>query len=135
MNGPRPLTHFRTGARRAAVALGACIVLLAVGCGGNDGDGADDTAKSSSTAKSAVKVNIASFKFAPDPIEVRAGGTVTWVNQDTAPHTAEAEARPAFDTGRLDTGDRKRVRFDRPGRFSYFCDFHRFMTGTVAVVE
>ncbi len=133
MIGPRPLTEFRTGARRAAGALGACIVLLAAGCGGDDGEGADG--KSSSSAKSAVKVNIASFKFAPDPIEVQSGGTVTWVNQDTAPHTAEAEARPTFDTGRLDTGESKRVQFDRPGRFTYFCDFHRFMTGTVEVVE
>ncbi len=127
MIGSRPCRRFRTGAHRAAVTLGSCIVLLAVGCGDGGSDGG--------TAKSAVKVNIASFKFVPDPIEIKAGGTVTWVNRDKAPHTAEGEPKPAFDTGRLNLGQSKAVRFDRPGRFTYFCDFHRFMTGTVEVVE
>jgi plastocyanin len=129
MNGTRP---FARSCIAAPVAAG--LALLALGCGGEDGDGGGGGGEQR-TAKSAVNVNIASFKFAPDPIEVQAGGTVRWVNQDTAPHTAEAEARPAFDTGRLNTGDTKRVRFDRPGRFTYFCDFHRFMTGTVEVVK
>lgn len=132
MIGSQSLTRYRTGARRAAGTLGACVALLALGCGGG---GDDESGDDGGAAKSAVKVNIASFKFVPDPIEVKAGGTITWVNQDKAPHTAEGESKPAFDTGRLNLGQSKAVRFDRPGRFTYFCDFHRFMTGTVEVVE
>lgn len=81
-----------------------------------------------------MTANIASFKFTPDPIRVKAGGTVTWVNQDRAPHTAETE-RAGFDTKRLDLGEKKVVRLDRPGTYRYFCVYHRFMEGTVEVVE
>jgi plastocyanin len=54
-----------------------------------------------------------------------------------APHTAETEAGTPgdFDTERLDTGEKKGVRLDRPGKLAYFCVYHRFMTGTVEVVE
>ena len=124
--------------RRSLQAAFACLALVALplaGCGDDDsGDGGSSVGGS---AESAVTVNIASFKFLADPIKVKAGGEVTWVNQDKAPHTAETDegARGAFDTGRLDLGDKKAVKFDQAGKFSYYCIYHRFMTGTVEVVE
>ncbi len=124
--------------RHPILVAGACLALLALpvaGCGDADGD--KGGGGGSSTAKGAVTVNIASFKFLPDPIRVKKGGKVTWVNQDKAPHTAEtgSDVKPAFGTERLELGDRKSVTFDRPGKFSYYCVYHRFMTGTVKVVE
>ena len=35
-----------------------------------------------------VTVDIASFKYKPETVTVKAGGKVTWVNQDKAGHTA-----------------------------------------------
>ena len=70
------------------------------------------------------------FKFLPQTATVKAGGSITFVNRDKAPHTAETEG---FDTGRLDRGQSKRITFDRAGTYEYFCDFHRFMTATVEV--
>ena len=121
-------TSRRRGRRSLPVAF-ACLALAFAGCGDDESGG--------SQAKSAVTVNIASFKFLPDPIKVKAGGEITWVNQDKAPHTAETDegAKGAFDTGRLDLGDKKAVKFDQAGKFSYYCIYHRFMTGTVEVVE
>jgi plastocyanin len=70
-------------------------------------------------------------------VTVETGGTVTWANDDTAPHTASSdeEAVAEFDTGALDQGDSKKVTLDEPGTYAYHCDFHATMNGTVEVVE
>ena len=88
-------------------------------------------------APATAKVNIASFKYAPDPIEVRAGGKVTWTNQDKAKHTAETEGgtNATYNTGDLRLGDSRTLTFDKPGTYEYLCVYHPFMKGTVKVVE
>lgn len=126
--------------RRSLPAAIACLALLALpvaGCGGDDEDQNGETKAPAAAAKKSVTVNIASFKFVEDPVRVKAGGTVTWVNQDDAPHTAETEdgVKDGFDTRRLDLGEKSRIDFAKPGKFQYFCVYHRFMTGTVEVVE
>lgn len=100
---------------------------LLAGCGGSD-----EQKASEETSPAALTVNIEEFKFLPQTTTVKAGGTITFANRDKAPHTAEAEG---FDSGRLDRGQSKRIRFDEPGTYEYFCDFHRFMTGTVEVTR
>src|SRR5688572_29824909 len=104
-------------ATRATLAV-LCLLPLA-GCGGDEAE---------KRAPAAVTVSAADFKFGPATATVSAGGTVTFTNRDKAPHTAESER---FDTGRLDRGQSKRIEFDKPGTYEYFCDFHRFMTATV----
>lgn len=129
--------------RRTGAVLAGTLVLLALplaGCGGDDGEDSPGkgAAAPGKTARQAITVNIASFKFKPDPITVKAGGTVTFVNRDKAPHTAQTElnAKTAeFDTDRLERGAHKAVELRNPGRFEYFCAYHRFMEGTVEVVE
>jgi len=130
--------------RQALPALAACLAVLAIpvsGCGGDDdGDAPSGSGGGSAAtpAKKAATVNIASFKFKPDPVKVKAGGTVTFVNQDKAPHTAQTDLNPKaaeFDTKRLATGDKQAVKVAKAGKFEYFCVYHRFMEGTVEVVE
>src|SRR5262245_55999275 len=41
----------------------------------------------SSPVTNATHVTIANFAYAPSNIQVSAGTTVTWTNQDSAPHT------------------------------------------------
>lgn len=125
---------------RRTVAVLALLALPLAGCGGDDGDDspAKRVASSEKPARQAVTVNIASFKFKPDPIKVKAGATVTFANEDKAPHTAQTDLsskEAEFDTGRLERGDEKAVKLQDPGRFEYFCAFHRFMEGTVEVVN
>jgi len=107
---------------RSSLAASALAVVLAAGCGG--GEDAPDSAK----------VDIASFAFAPDPVEVKAGGTITFVNQDRAAHNAESP-EAGFSTVRQESGDAKDVALDDGGSYEYFCRFHRFMTGTIEVVD
>ena len=83
------------------------------------------------TAKAeSATVEIRQFKFAPADIEIPAGGTVTFINHDLAPHTATAES---FDTGLLRKGERREVTFSATGTFPYYCEFHRHMTGRIVV--
>jgi plastocyanin len=121
----------------AAVTLLCLLALVATGCGGEDPPEKKAAAPEAS-AKRAATVNIESFKFGPRTVTVRTGGTVTFVNRDKAPHTAQTElnAKAAeFDTERLGKGARRTVELRNPGRFAYFCAYHRFMEGTVKVVE
>lgn len=102
----------------------AAAVLLMAGCG--SGDPPKDTA----AAKGAVK--IATFKFLPQTITVRKGGTVRFTNFDVAPHTATADDM-SFDTDRLESRGSATKTFNTPGTYTYYCVYHRFMVGTVVV--
>jgi len=84
-----------------------------------------------------LKVDIRNFDYMPDPVRVKSGGTVTWKNFDSSEHTSEADPDQSadFDTDVIEENRSKKLTFDTPGRFAYFCDFHPTMTATVEVVE
>ena len=77
-------------------------------------------------------VSIANFAFNPDTTTVPAGGTVTWRNDDPAPHTVTADDGQ-FDSGILDPGASFSWTFSAPGSVSYHCQVHPSMTGSVNV--
>jgi plastocyanin len=93
----------------------------------------DETAPSGEAVRSA-RVEIVDFAYSPEPVTIQVGGKVTWINRDSAPHTATADDG-SFDTGDLEEGKLKSQSFKTPGSFSYFCAIHPDMTGTVEVVE
>jgi len=92
-----------------------------------------ETAPSGEAAK-AEKVEIVEFSYEPDPVVVQVGGKVTWQNQDAAPHTATADDG-SFDTGTIENGKLGSATFKEPGTFTYHCEIHPTMHGTVEVVE
>jgi plastocyanin len=80
------------------------------------------------------KVEIVDFAYDPDPTTIQAGGKVTWINRDSAPHTATADDG-SFDTGTIEQGKLKSESFKQPGTYTYICTIHPSMHGTVEVVE
>ena len=80
------------------------------------------------------KVEIVNFAYGPDPVRVQAGGKVIWQNMDSAPHTATADDG-SFDTGTLEKGKLKSETFKEPGTYTYYCEIHPTMHGTVEVIE
>jgi plastocyanin len=119
---------------RHLTTAGAVAALVALsGCGGADGDASPSSAAASAAVPARVKVEIASFRFLPRTIVVRAGGRVTWTNRDKAPHTATADDTGMFDTATIRTGQSRAISFSRPGTYSYYCLFHPFMVGEVVV--
>ncbi len=122
-------------ARCAALLLLAGVSLGAAGCGGSDG-GTGSEGGGAGTASAKQTVQIASYKYLPETVEVQARGSITWKNEDDALHNAQTDdgGTGAFDTKDLDLGDSKRLTFEEPGTYSYYCIYHRFMEGTVEVV-
>jgi plastocyanin len=81
---------------------------------------------------SPAAVSIIDLAFEPATIEVDAGTTVTWVNDDSLPHTVTARDDD-FNSGVMLSGDVFEQTFETPGTFDYFCAIHPSMTGTVVV--
>ena len=77
-------------------------------------------------------VSIKNFAFNPPNATVAAGTTVTWVNNDQAPHTATADDG-TFDSGTLQPGQSFSFTFDKAGTYAYHCNIHPDMTATVTV--
>jgi LPXTG-motif cell wall-anchored protein len=83
-------------------------------------------------ASASTSVTIKGFAFQPKTITVNEGDTVTWTNQDSAPHTATA-SEGDFDTGNLTKGKSGSHKFTDAGTIAYICAIHPNMKGTVVV--
>ena len=81
-----------------------------------------------------VTVKIDNFAFSDQTVTVAPGATVTWINEDDAPHTVvSSDDGKSFRSRTLDTGDKYAFTFMSPGTYSYFCSVHPHMTGKVVV--
>jgi plastocyanin len=107
--------------------------LACAGCGGTDEGGQDGGAGRPAPLAATDRVQIEGFAYVPAAVRVKPGTKLTFVNEDSAPHTATARKREAFTTGTLKKGARRSVKLDTPGSYEYFCEFHAFMKGRVEV--
>jgi plastocyanin len=104
------------------LALVLLLAAIVAGCGAS-GD-------SEPVATTEVKM-VKSYRFDPETIEIQAGQTVTWTNEDNFTHTVEVEGQGDHEVGR---GDSVSVTFDEPGTFDYVCTLHSHdMRGEVIV--
>ena len=89
---------------------------------------------STSTQPAAVAagITIQNFSFGPAELTVPAGTTLTVTNADSDPHTLTADDG-SFDTGRIEPGVSATITLDQPGTYTYHCNFHESMTGTIIV--
>jgi amicyanin len=78
------------------------------------------------------EVKIDNFTFAPQSVAIKAGTTVTWINEDDIPHAIAATGK-AFRSKVLDTDDKYSFTFTTAGTYEYFCSLHPHMTGTIVV--
>ena len=86
------------------------------------------------TPNSTTMVDISNHAFNPAQLNVAPGTTVTFVNNDTEPHTATAD-NGAFDTGVLQPGQSLDVFLDGEGMVTYHCELHPEMQGSIVVGE
>jgi plastocyanin len=90
------------------------------------------TAPAAPVEAKATKVSIANFQFTPAEVTIAVGESVTWVNDDGAPHGLEY---PDGSAGKdlLLPGASYNRRFDQPGTYDYNCSVHPYMTGRIIV--
>jgi plastocyanin len=77
--------------------------------------------------------NSGSNSYNPNPIEIKVGETVTWINDNSSPHTVTSSNDSTFDSDVLRRGETFSFTFDNEGEYPYFCTLHPSMTGTVVV--
>jgi plastocyanin len=104
--------------------------------------GAKPPAGHPGTGPGAVKVsmipgagsNTSITGYSPALIKVIVGDndTVTWVNNDNAPHTVTADDG-SFVSGNIAPGASFSYTFTASGTYKYHCVYHPWMTGTVVV--
>jgi plastocyanin len=86
-----------------------------------------------------VTIKMLDFEYDKPDITVKVGTEVTFIGAGSGPdHSATADDN-SFDTGLLGVGESKTVRFDKPGKFAYYCALHGGpggdgMAGTITVV-
>lgn len=123
--------------------LDVTVVLSPVNSGGAGAEGGaaadnataeagDDTATDDGGAAEEITVGMAGRQFSPETIEVPAGTTVTWINDDDIAHTVTSQD-DTFDSGNIDPGGTFQFTFDTPGTYEYVCIYHDGMVGTVVV--
>ena len=112
---------FRRFLLPAAAALVATAV--AAGCG---------AAESSSEPVATNEVTmVKSYRFDPETVEIKAGDTVTWTNNDNFTHTVRVDGQ---EDHKVDRGRSVSIVFEQPGTYHYVCTLHRQdMEGKVIV--
>jgi plastocyanin len=124
------------GAAAAVIALSLALAACGSSSSGSGaaGSAASATATPATKAPSSgnVPIAISNYSYRPPTITVLAGTRVTFTNDDQTSHTATS-TRTAFDTGTVKPGHGATVVFSRPGTYTYYCQFHAFMHGTVLV--
>ena len=139
------------GALVLAVALlfgGAAAIQAAMGANGGYGPGymmgnyggmmggyGSNTAQNPASAAPVTgnTVTIQNFAFQPANLQVKVGTTVTWTNQDTAPHTITFRDGSLTSSALLQKGQSYSYTFTRAGTFAYYCQVHPYMTAQVVV--
>ena len=94
-------------------------------------------APSPSGAARVKEVTIQTFQFQPERLEVSAGSTVRWTNNDDIEHIVTSgtpEHRSGMFRTSLNGKDMSMsVTFSKAGDYSYFCDRHQSMRGEIVV--
>jgi plastocyanin len=78
------------------------------------------------------QIVIQEFMFTPNPLTVKAGATVTWVNMDDEPHTVVSNTA-MYRSGALDTKESFSFKFVQPGTYHFTCSMHPRMVGIIVV--
>ncbi len=100
----------------------------------------NDTQRAGSIPAAIIGIKGAA-SYAPNPIEISAGQTITWVNGDAVSHTVtsgtdgDSEEGLIFDSDAIIPDQSYSLTFDEPGKFEYFCIYHPTMVGMVNVVS
>ncbi len=117
------------------LALAAALLLICSGCGSTYST--PTTPTTPSTGGNGTPVSMVSgasllttTAFAPSPVTVAVGGSVTWTNHDNTAHTSTGST---WNSGAINPGATFTTTFPTAGTFVYHCTIHPGMTGTVTV--
>ena len=70
--------------------------------------------------------------FGQNPLTIPVGTTISWLNSDNTTHTTAADGNQ-WSSGNVTSGGRFNFTFTSTGRFTYHCQIHPNMVGTIVV--
>jgi plastocyanin len=70
--------------------------------------------------------------YGTNPLNISVGTTISWLNSDSTTHTSTADGG-AWSSGNIAPGARFNFAFQSAGRFTYHCQIHPGMIGTIVV--
>jgi plastocyanin len=79
-----------------------------------------------------VEAGMRSLAFTPAKLEIRAGTTIVWTNNDQMAHSVTADDA-TWDSGLIEPGATWQHTFEPPGAYPFHCTPHPFMKGVVTV--
>jgi plastocyanin len=119
------------------------VLMLAIcftACGGYNSASAPSTGPTSAPAGSTTVTiangafNQTTTAFGQNPLTIAVGTTISWFNNDNTTHTSTADVNQ-WSSGNILPGGRFNYTFASAGRFTYHCQIHPNMVGTIIVVE
>ena len=96
------------------------------------GGGSDTSGTQATQGATQQRVQIRDFTFTPGNLQVPVGATVTWINYDSAPHSATADDG-TWGTEILSDNQQASLTFSTPGDYSYYCTVHPAMRARIKV--
>jgi plastocyanin len=123
---------------RLRIAVGILLLGLSVACGQSTPATPSPTpspsAPGSTVAASIISGSstLTTTAYAPNPVVVAVGGTVSWTNNDSKTHTSTADGGE-WSSGPIAPGGTFNMTFASAGTFPYHCAVHPGMVGTVRV--
>jgi len=120
---------------KALVAVLLLVLVLAfVGCSGKSGSTTTNPPSSGTTTvdtpAAGATVVEKGFAFEPATLDVKVGDTVTFKNEDSAPHNVSIDGK---ELGSQDPGSSVTWTADKAGSFPYTCVIHPSMNGVIVV--
>jgi plastocyanin len=116
--------------RRLVTALAALLMIAVMwGCGSNN------KSTNPPTQQPSHLVTISSFTYSPSTIDVAVGDTVTWRNNDSAPHTVTSDTGTELQSPSIPNGGTYQHIFATAGSFSYHCAIHSTMPHASVAVQ
>jgi plastocyanin len=81
-----------------------------------------------------ITVRISGYMFAPNPLAVHVGDTITWTNEDPAPHDITSLSGPTrIGSPKVSKGQSFTWTATTPGTYRYYCSIHPDMKAALTV--
>jgi plastocyanin len=117
--------------------LGAVVsfALFVGGCGSSTTAPTSPTNPEGTNSPSLLTITINKGVYSPNPLTVKVGQSVNWLNSDTFAHTATDSG--VFDTGSIapTSAADVPVPFTTVGTYNYHCTLHANETGSIVVTQ
>jgi plastocyanin len=126
---------FTRPAWSATIAIALAVLVSACGSAGKTSPAKTPPAKTPparAASTGATRVTISGYAYQPATVTVMPGTKIIFTNHDETAHTATSNAT-AFDSRTIKPGHSASITVTKPGTYTYYCQFHAFMHGTITV--